>query len=595
MSASIELDARLTRHLHTERRFRGEAELSEQERSDHVQQTSAAQQPPDDVGSSGPTPTAAEPPAAEETDSDSPEAPEAAAPNETAPPNNPAPPDSAPPDSANSLSDFLDTLDARARTWWATRKERKAQKAAGSAPSPAPSDEEEHPQTGPVGLPKPPPPEVRPEGQLFTGAVPGVGAQTEPEPSNSTPEPAERAAEPAASDPSADDTVVLPAYRDEPQPSNTAAASTAETDTAESNTAESETASSFPARPPRPRRALDEQRRRDVIAQKARAIEYETAAYYGQPARESADDEEDLYTYIPPYNLPSRDPDPEPTRLDLYRRIFVSIGALAAVISTAWLFGWLGADPEAVAILSGNGLHETYAEGWFSGEYALLSPDHNYYWLWPIIVVGLVAHAAFQWTGTQNSTPRQRRSGWLVGSASLLMLGVTAALYAGMLTWVLVTSLLIAMLLVDAVRQFNLHTSRSTAERRLNDGVIGLFFGFALVQAMSSVSVWLTARGWEIPGFPALLWAAAGLFICVWTAAFYSMTERGRITIALGLGWGMFWLIFPRLLTEVTSVWVAIGAAMGAFIVILCTQSRRHWINHAERRAAMGRPLEDII
>ena len=77
--------------------------------------------------------------------------------------------------------------------------------------------------------------------------------------------------------------------------------------------------------------------------------------------------------------------------------------------------------------------------------------------------------------------------------------------------------------------------------------------------------------------------------------AFYAMTERGRITIALGLGWGMFWLIFPRLLSDLTSVGVAIGAAMGAFIVILATESRRHRINHAERRAAMARPVEDII
>lgn len=156
-------------------------------------------------------------------------------------------------------------------------------------------------------------------------------------------------------------------------------------------------------------------------------------------------------------------------------------------------------------------------------------------------------------------------------------------------------SIAIAMLLLDAVRQFNLYTARSLVERRLTDGIVGLFFGFALVQAMSSVSVWLTAHGWHVPGVPALLWACIGLFVCVWVAAYYSMTERGRIAIALGLGWGMFWLIFPRLLAEVTSVWVAIGAAMGAFIVILATQSRRHRINHAERRAAMGRPLEDII
>ncbi|MGO1192365.1 MAG: hypothetical protein ACTMHH_00695 [Nesterenkonia sp.] len=565
--------------------------MSEQARPDDDQQTSAAQ-PPDDVGSSEPAPSESAPseptasvPAAAES---APQAPESAGSDSA---------DAPPPGPANRLSDFLDTLDERARTWWAVRKERKAQKPDRSVTSPAPSDEAEHPQTGPVGLPKPPPPEARPEGQLFTGAVPVVQARPDPQPGTPTPAPESPAREPAAepaSDPSADDTVILPAYRDEPQSSSAAPTNTPPTNTAPAGTEESETAQS-PARLPRPRRALDEQRRRDVIAQKARAIEYETAAYYGPPSRESADDEEDLYTYIPPYNLPARDPDPEPTRGDLYRRIFVSIGALAALISTAWLFGWLSGGPEAVAILSGNGLQEAYADGWFSGEHALLSPDHNYYWLWPVIVVGLVAHAAFQWTDSQRSTPRQRRSGWLVGSASMLMLGVTAALHAGMLTWVLMISLLVAVLLVNAVRQFNLHTSRTTAERRLNDGVIGLFFGFALVQAMSSVSVWLTARGWEVPGFPALLWAAAGLFICVWTAAFYSMTERGRITIALGLGWGMFWLIFPRLLAEVTSVWVAVGAAMGAFIVILSTQSRRHWINHAERRAAMGRPLEDII
>ena len=272
----------------------------------------------------------------------------------------------------------------------------------------------------------------------------------------------------------------------------------------------------------------------------------------------------------------------------------MSIGALAALVSTFWMFGWIGAE-ESPAVLSGNGLDEHYSGGWFSGEFALLSPDHNFYWLWPLIAAGLVLHAGYQWSLTQEATPRQRRSGWLVGSASILSLVATASLHNGWFTLMVLVSVPIAVLLLDAVRQFNLHTARSSTERRLTDGIIGLFFGFALVHAMSSVSVWLTAHGWAVPGIPALLWAVIGLFICVWTAAFYAMTERGRITIALGLGWGMFWLIFPRLLTEVTSVWVAIGAAMGAFIVILATQSRRHRINHAERRAAMGRPLEDII
>ena len=308
-------------------------------------------------------------------------------------------------------------------------------------------------------------------------------------------------------------------------------------------------------------------------------------------ATDYADEEDDLYTYIPPYNLPSRDPDPEPTGMDLLRQIYVSIGALAAVASALWV-GGLFSGSVVTPFAGGLGSH---MEGLFSGERALLSPDANFYWLWPLIALGLILHAVFQWTTTQISTPRQRRSGWLVGTASLLMLGWTAAVQTGQLSLATLAALAVSLALVDAIRQFTFYTARTSTERRFTDGVVGLFTGWALVAAMSSISIWLTAMQWHVPGFPAVLWALIGLVICIWFAAYYSMTERGRITIALGMGWGMLWLVFPRLLSDVVSVWVAIGAAMGAFVVILATQSRRHRINHAERRAAMGRPVDDII
>ncbi|WP_146341256.1 hypothetical protein [Nesterenkonia sp. NBAIMH1] len=343
-----------------------------------------------------------------------------------------------------------------------------------------------------------------------------------------------------------------------------------------------------PSPPPRVRRALDEQRQRTVIAQKAAAIEAATSSYQ-QPARyEFADDEEDLYTYIPPYNLPSRDPDPEPERWDLYRRIAVSLGALSAIFSTLWMFGVF--TPASSGILGGQ-LRQT----WLDGDFALLSPERSWYWIWPVITVGLIAHAIFQWQASQESTPRQRHSGWLVAGAGVLMVPLTLSIHYQWLTIAALLSLAIVPPLLESVRQFNQHTSRSLSERRLTDDAVGAFFGFALVQAASAVSVRLTSWGWDIPGVSPSLWAIIGLFICVWTAAFYSMTERGRITIALALSWGMMWLVFPRVLGEATSAWVAVGAAISAFIVILATQSRRHRINHAERRAAMGRPLEDII
>ena len=504
------------------------------------------------------------------------------------------------------LNGFLDSVDQWAKDWWAMYRIRRARqkvlaaRAAEEQPAEPASDDAEapaptapaqsapgghrarhtsstpRPQSRPgdssrVGLPKPPPAEQRPADQLFTGSIPTV---------------AENSESPAADAPPAvdesDQTTVLPAYRgDEP-------AAPAASDQ---------------------RPELDEQRRRTVITQKATAIEKATSestpAPYGgsghigagstQYFYEPADDEEDLYTYIPPYSLPSRDADPEPTRWDLARRMFVSLGALAAAVSTVWMFGWFSPGPENPAILTQNGLQEAYADGWFSGELALLSPDHNWYWIWPLITLVLVVHAIYQWTASQRSTPRQQRTGWLVGTATCLMLVLTAALHGGLFTLAAISAAAIAVVLTQAVRQFNLYTARSETERRLTDDVIGLFFGFGLIQAMSTLSVWLTQQGWNVPGIPAAFWALAGLLLFIWTAAFYSMTERGRITIALGLAWGLFWLVFPRILGEVTSVWVALGAALGAFIVILCTQSRRYRINHAERRAAMGRPLEDII
>ena len=330
-------------------------------------------------------------------------------------------------------------------------------------------------------------------------------------------------------------------------------------------------------------------RRRAVILEKASAIEAAT----GREASnldDYADEEDDLYTYVPPYNLPSRDPDPAPRARDLARQIHVSLGAVAAVVASLWMLGVIGGP----AILGDDALG-TLVEGWYSGERALLTPAAHVYWLWPLISLGLLGHAVHQWTTRQISTPRQRRSGWLVGTASILVLIWTAAVHAGLLTLAVLAALATALALIDAIRQFTFHTARNTAERRLTDAVVGVFTGWALVHAMSSISVALTAMGVHIPGFPATLWAMIGLVGCIWVGAFYAMTERGRMTIALGLGWGMFWLVFPRLLSEVPSVWVAIGAAMGAFIVILATESRRHRINHAERRAAMGRPVDDII
>lgn len=427
-------------------------------------------------------------------------------------------------------------------------------------------DEPQDAEAPKLSLPKPPPPENRPQRNWVSLPLGELASE----------EPAQDEAAPEES-PSADPQPPAPPA---PQPPR-------------ERSARDSRPMPWDADAPRAGRVrpdADADRRREIILEKASAIEAATTPAAVPVQEDDGDEEDDLYTYIPPYNLPSRDPDPPAQRSDFHRQVFVTLGAVAAFASLLWMFGLFGSP----AILGGGALDEVL-DGWFSGENALLSPDSNFFWLWPVVVSAIIAHTVFQWQESQKSTPRQQRSGWRIGLASLLMLGWTAAVHAELLTLAVLAALAMALALMDAIRQFNFHTARNTTERRLTDATAGLFAGWALVLAMSSLSVWLTALGIRIPGIPALLWALIGLLLCIWIGAFYSMTERGRITIALGLGWGMFWLIFPRLLSDLTSVGVAIGAAMGAFIVILATESRRHRINHAERRAAMGRPVEDII
>ncbi|WP_261623947.1 hypothetical protein [Nesterenkonia marinintestina] len=335
-------------------------------------------------------------------------------------------------------------------------------------------------------------------------------------------------------------------------------------------------------------RTASEERRRAVILEKAAAIEAvaEQERREAQDRADSGVDDDGAYTYVPPYNLPSRDPEPRPRTTDLVRQAVVSLGFVGAVTSVLMMWD---------AGMFVGGAFDTIVDGWYSGQQALLTPSHWFYWFWPVVVVTLIGHTVHQWSTSQISTPRQRRTGWLVALSSLMMLVWVLAVRADNLTVAALSALAAALALIDSIRQFTLRTARNSGERRLTDGPVGLFTGFAMVHAMGSLSAWLTAHNIHIPVVSDTLWALAGLAVCIWLGSLYSMTERGRITIALGLGWGMFWLVFPRLLSDLQSVTVAIVAAMGAFIIILATQSRRHRINYAERRAAMGRPVDDII
>lgn len=336
----------------------------------------------------------------------------------------------------------------------------------------------------------------------------------------------------------------------------------------------------------RARESLPEWRRRDRIVEKAQAIEAATqrhqsalAAPVSEPMHEPAP-----RPYIPPYNLPSTEPDPEPTSRDLLRRTVVTLTWAGFVVAGMWSLGMLGERPM---------LHQL-ADGRYGSDVSMLSMASWHLAIWPLLWLYLGVHVVHQWLPSQASADRQRTTGWRL-SAAMAGVGLWLLLTRLGLAWFDVfVWLAIGYLLVDAVHQLNLYTARTQTERVITDGAIGLFAGWSIVYTATVISTWLQRAGVDILWIPGSLWAVLTLVVVIWGTAMLTMTERGRITIALGLAWGLAAILGTRLIGPMQSVWVAIVAAMGAFIILLATENRRYRINHAEHRAALGHEVEDF-
>ncbi|WP_411734669.1 hypothetical protein [Paeniglutamicibacter sp.] len=277
--------------------------------------------------------------------------------------------------------------------------------------------------------------------------------------------------------------------------------------------------------------------------------------------------------YEAPYVLPESGPNPTEEPADLRRRILGSGAALAAA---------------AVSLASLETLSSGKVES-LGSNYSLLSLAPSAHLIWPVIFIWAVLGAAYSWAPSQRSAVRQRAVGnrfaiacagnalWMLSALNNWQFPAFA--FAAASCWFIYT----------AVRELNLQTARTRRERMLTDAPISLMAGFSLVMLASTLANML--QSWGAGG--AGLWFATVLVPALgYGAATLSMTERGRIILAIGFGWGMFWLLVPRVLGTNNSIWIAILAGMAGFVVLLATENRRYQIHHAEHRAALGKPTD---
>lgn len=274
--------------------------------------------------------------------------------------------------------------------------------------------------------------------------------------------------------------------------------------------------------------------------------------------------------YIAPYTLPDASPNPEATAQDTIRHVLFTFAAVVMVIAS---FVGIG------ALVSGS----------VPGRDTLLSLAPAAYLLVPVISCWALAASVYAWQPSQGSAVRQRSVGrtfpMALAASTLWLVSVNA----GSLFLAFCAAALTTALLRVTARELNSHTARTTTERLLTDAPVGLMTGFFLVVTAASFAELL--QSWNLFVFP-------DVFACLivlglgYVAINLARTERGRIVLASGFAWGMFWLLMPRLVGPERSVWVAVLAAMAGFVVLVATENRRYQINHAEHRAALGKPTE---
>ena len=277
--------------------------------------------------------------------------------------------------------------------------------------------------------------------------------------------------------------------------------------------------------------------------------------------------------YEAPYVLPDTGPNPVEKPSDMRRRILGSAAAVAAA---------------AVSLANLETLSSGSVES-LGSNYSLLSLAPSAHLIWPVILLWAVAGAAYSWAPSQRSAVRQRAVG---NRFALATVGIVLWMLSAANDWIFPAFGFAAAscwFLYTSVRELNLNTARTKRERMFTDAPVSLMTGFSMVVLASAFMNML--QSWGAGG--AGIWIATLLVPALgYGAASLSMTERGRIIMAIGFGWGMFWLLVPRVLGTNNSIWIAILAGMAGFVVLLATENRRYQIHHAEHRAARGKPTD---
>lgn len=245
---------------------------------------------------------------------------------------------------------------------------------------------------------------------------------------------------------------------------------------------------------------------------------------------------------------------------DVLRQIVVISSAVFAVIAAFVGSGAAGGTPIQDA-----------AGGALAADATLIAPATPAFSVWSVIYVGLLAHAVWQALPGQAAAERHRRLGyWIAASLVLNGLWILSIQFDLLGLSVPIIVVLLAVL-IQTFRQAVQYPPDSVLDVALTDVPIGLYLGWVCVATAANITALLVAVGFTGLGLPPELWAVVVLVVAVAAGILLALVSRGRISQALTLAWGLFWVAVGRLAGEPASVVTGVVAVLGVVVVLVVT------------------------
>jgi hypothetical protein len=109
------------------------------------------------------------------------------------------------------------------------------------------------------------------------------------------------------------------------------------------------------------------------------------------------------------------------------------------------------------------------------------------------------------------------------------------------------------------------------------DGTMGLYFGWVTIATVANVTALLVVIGFTGFQTPEHWWSIGMIIVAGLIGIGVAIRGRGRLTPALALSWGLFWIAISRFTGTLHSTPTAIAALIVGIIVVLAACGIRLW------------------